>query len=323
MQYVRTPLSLGQDVGQERAGAFQGLYNTQSYPAQNTFGLSANNYGAGGSYGTGGYNPSGGSSNPSGSSSSSSGSLAAPSLNYNPQSGGSITSPNFNYTSSNTKSPANVTMGALPGQVSQTTLDTSAAQNAQFNRAKDLASQNAKSALSGLSSAMAGRGLLGSGTETRGMERTFQAGQQQLGDVARQQAMTAADMAQRQAEAAYQGGIAQRGQDIGVLDQQYQGDISQRGQDISSQQEDAQRALQAALGQYQGGITLRGQDISTQQDEAQRALQAALAQYQGGITTRGQDIQNSQFGANYGLSQQELALKQQQAAMQALQSYRY
>jgi hypothetical protein len=93
--------------------------------------------------------------------------------------------------------------------------DTSAAQSAEFARAKDLAGLTARGALTGLAGAMAGRGTVGSGVEGRGQQAVINTGQQQLGEVGRQQAITGAELAQKQAEMAYQGGISQRGQDIG------------------------------------------------------------------------------------------------------------
>lgn len=118
-----------------------------------------------------------------------------------------------------------------------TPADLTASQAAQFARAKDLVGQQTRGALTGLAGAMAGRGTVGSGVEGRGQQQIIQSGQQQLGEVARQQAMTSADIAQKQAELAYQGGITQRGQDIGAAE-------TYRGQDIQRQQAQAQLALQ-------------------------------------------------------------------------------
>jgi hypothetical protein len=163
--------------------------------------------------------------------------------------------------------------------------DTSAAQSAEFARAKDLAGLTARGALTGLAGAMAGRGTVGSGVEGRGQQAVINTGQQQLGEVGRQQAITGAELAQKQAEMAYQGGISQRGQDIG------------------------QQTAQAGY-----NVTQRGQDIASQSDAAQRALQASLTQYQG-------DINQQQFGANYGLSQRELELKREQGMLSALSGF--
>ncbi len=101
--------------------------------------------------------------------------------------------------------------------VGRETFDTpgmEAKQAAEFARAKDLAGLTARSALTGLEGAMAGRGIVGSGVEGRGMASIINQGQQQLGEVGRQQAITGAELAQRNAETAYQGGITQRGQDV-------------------------------------------------------------------------------------------------------------
>jgi hypothetical protein len=225
-------------------------------------------------------------------------------------------------------------------------INTDEAQAAAFAKAKDQAGLVARGALTGLSGAMAGRGTVGSGVEGRGQQSIINAGQQQLGDVVRQQAMTKADLAQQTAEANYSGGIAQRGQDLSNLqagnqnaltargqdisqrgqdlnqlsDQQardlateqtgYQGGITQRGQDMSQQEALAALQAQQAATQYQGGISQRGQDMSQQEALAALQAQQASTQYQGGISQRGQDIQNSQFGQDLDLKK-----KQQQYAM--------
>jgi len=196
-------------------------------------------------------------------------------------------------------------------------INTDEAQAAAFGRAKDQAGLVARSALTGLSGAMAGRGTVGSGVEGRGQQSIINAGQQNLGDVVRQQAMTKADLAQQTAEANYSGGIAQRGQDLSNLQSQNQNvlaargqDISQRGQDINQLSDQQARDLAIAQTGYQGGISQRGQDLSQQEALAALQAQQASTQYQGGISQRGQDIQNSQFGQDL-----DLRKKQQQYAM--------
>lgn len=129
--------------------------------------------------------------------------------------------------------------------------DTTAAENAAFARAKDQVGLTTRGALSGLAGAMAGRGIVGSGVEGRGQRGTVNQGQQQLGDVSRQQAITHADLAQKNAESEYSGAITQRGQDISAneamngLNLTARGqDITQRGQDIGLQQANNQLALE-------------------------------------------------------------------------------
>lgn len=127
-------------------------------------------------------------------------------------------------------------------------VDRTAANAAEFGAAKDKVGQETSGALTGLRSALAGRGLLGSGAESRGTTGIIQKGQQELGDTTRQQAVTDADLTQQNAVANLNAGVAQRGQDI-----------TQRGQDI--QREDnimrAQQA-QAELAYQQRQTVLQG-----------------------------------------------------------------
>lgn len=129
-------------------------------------------------------------------------------------------------------------------------VDTSAAQSAAFARAKDKVGQTSSGALAGLRSSLGGRGMLGSGAESRGTASVINRGQGELGDVARSQAMTEADLAQKTATTNYEGGITQRGQDTGAA-------VATRGQDIGRYESDADRAastqrgnLDAILGLY-------------------------------------------------------------------------
>lgn len=125
-------------------------------------------------------------------------------------------------------------------------IDTSAAQSAAFGRAKDQVGQESAGALAGLRSSLGGRGMLGSGAESRGTSRVVQSGQQQLGEVSRQQAIEKAGLAERQAESNRGAAVTQRGQTIGqnagnadraasMAATGYQGQIAQRGQNISQQ----------------------------------------------------------------------------------------
>jgi hypothetical protein len=140
--------------------------------------------------------------------------------------------------------------------------DTSAAQSAEFARAKDKAGLVARGALTGLEGAMAGRGTVGSGVEGRAMQGIINEGQQQLGEVSRQQAMTGAELAQKNAELAYQGGI------------------QQRGQDITQSEGAASRGLQGTLGQFEGNIAMRGQDIQSQISQKELELKRQQSQQQ-------------------------------------------
>jgi hypothetical protein len=110
-------------------------------------------------------------------------------------------------------------------------VDTRAAESAAFGRAKDTVGQTSQGALSGLRSALGGRGMLGSGAEFKTTANVFNKGQQQLGDVSRGQAIKSADLAQTNALANQQSELTQRSQGLTQRGQ----DISQRGQDIDAQ----------------------------------------------------------------------------------------
>jgi hypothetical protein len=249
------------------------------------------------------------------------GSTPQVSWNYNPTgSAGAATPQVAAYDPSTNASAANIAPIA--------DINTDEAQAAAFARAKDTAGLVARGALTGLSGAMAGRGTVGSGVEGRGQQSIINAGQQQLGDVVRQQAMTKADLAQQTAEANYSGGIAQRGQDLSNLQAGNQNtltargqDISQRGQDLNQLSDQQARDLATAQTGYQGGITQRGQDMSQQEALAALQAQQAATQYQGGITQRGQNIQNSQFGQDMTLRQQQQRYAMLQGLMGAGGSY--
>lgn len=155
------------------------------------------------------------------------------------------------------------------------TPDATASNAAAFARAKDQVGQTARGALTGLSGAMAGRGIVGSGVEGRGMVSAINQGQQTLGDVSREQAITGSTLANQNAVTGYQGAITQRGQNLAATQaanaqmlQARDQDIAQRGQDINSLS------------------TTRQQDLTLADANSNRALQALLAQYQGNLTQR-------------------------------------
>lgn len=273
----RTASSMGGDVADFWSAASAGFPNNTYNPEPNVA--------MGGLFNAGGYGM-------QGSQSSSSQYAAAPALNYNAS---ASMGPTLAREGGNTAPMARETLNPA---------DTTAKNAALFGAAKDQVGQETRGALTGLAGAMAGRGIVGSGVEGRGQLGVINQGQQQLGATTRQNAVTDAELAQRNAEMSFQGGISQRGQDIGQQTAQTGFDVTQRGQDISSQQQTAQNALQAALAQYGGGITQRGQNISVGEGGQDRALQALMAQYSGGITQRGQDI-TGKLGAGQ-LNQQQI-----------------
>lgn len=164
--------------------------------------------------------------------------------------GGGISIPGF---------PSN---GSMPigAQPHLDVADTHAADEAAFNRSRDLVGQTTKASLTGLRSALASRGQLGGGGEFHGSERIVESGQQQLSDTSREQAIQAS---QRAAERA-------------AL--QFQGDVSMRGQNLSASQAAAALAARLQEVQYQGDITQRGQDLASQHDAQSFAMQQSQQQ---------------------------------------------
>lgn len=137
-------------------------------------------------------------------------------------------------------------------------VDTSAADKASFNTAKDQVGLESSGALTGLRSALAGRNLLGSGLEERGTAAAATSAAGQLGEVSRTQAVNRADEAEKEAAT------------------NYTGDITQRGQDFQHEEAANSLAGSMSVAGYNGSITQRGQDISAA--NAQRALDLEQAQ---------------------------------------------
>jgi len=158
---------------------------------------------------------------------------------------------------------------ALPANVGKIELpDTSAAQANLFARAKDKVGLQTQGSMAALRSALAGRGMLGGGAEVRGAQNILTAGQGQLGDVTREQAIQEGQRLTDFAKMGYEGSITQRGQDI-----------TARGQDIDAQTAARDAALRAAQTQYEGQLTGRGQDITARgQDIQERIANADRAQ---------------------------------------------
>jgi hypothetical protein len=164
--------------------------------------------------------------------------------------------------------------GGTPGVGHIAPIDMTAADAAAFGAAKDKVGQTTSGALTGLRSALAGRGMLGSGAEYRGTQGIVTKGQGELGDTARTQAVNDTAMAADIAKANQASDVTQRGQDVTKRGQNMDyslgyraGDITQRGQDINQQtanaqmqmtkslQEaaDRQKILQGIMGVLQGG----------------------------------------------------------------------
>jgi len=118
--------------------------------------------------------------------------------------------------------------------------DASAAQNAAFGSAKAKAGAMDRSAVDALRGELSDRGMLGGGTEARGLVDRLASATNPLSDL---------NVAQQQESL----GIAQHSQDLAANQaaQQFAGGITQRGQDIGVQEAAANRAQQARLAQLQ------------------------------------------------------------------------
>lgn len=113
--------------------------------------------------------------------------------------------------------------------------DNAAAVAAAYARAKDTIASEGAAAGKALEGAMTARGISGTGLEAKGRKDITRASLRQLGEVARQQAMSDVQREDEFAKLGYTGGIQQRGQDIQALLARYASDITQRGQNINAQ----------------------------------------------------------------------------------------
>lgn len=148
-----------------------------------------------------------------------------------------------------------------------------AAQSAVFGRAKDRAGQVASSALSGLRSALASRGMLGSGIETQGTVDAAMQGAGILADTNREEAIQESQRGERAREFQTQAQLQQRGQNINQRGQDLGQILGVRGQDITQRGQD---------------FTGRGQDITLQGlQQAAAGTTTTTQQYDGAAPDAG------------------------------------
>ncbi len=113
-----------------------------------------------------------------------------------------------------------------------------AARQAAFARAKDVAGSTGRAALNALMDVQGARGIVGSGLGLNEAGGVIGEGARQLGEVGREQLIQDLANARQRAAEAYQGSIAQRGQDVTL-----------RGQNL--------QALMGLVGSFPGQITAR------------------------------------------------------------------
>lgn len=107
-------------------------------------------------------------------------------------------------------------MPALPARepgVSQE--DRTAAENAEFSKAKDVVGRTGRASLNALSGEMRARGISGSGINAQGIANAVDKASGQLGNVGLTNAIEALKRQAQISDENYAGGMQQRGQDIG------------------------------------------------------------------------------------------------------------
>lgn len=124
---------------------------------------------------------------------------------------------------------------AVPGAVaSPSPADNAAATAAAYARSKDAIAQEGAAATKAMQGAMTARGISGTGIEAKGRKDITRASLAQLGQVARDQAMSDVAREDEFSKLGYTGGITQRGQTIQAILAKYNADLAQRGQDINA-----------------------------------------------------------------------------------------
>lgn len=120
---------------------------------------------------------------------------------------------------------------------------TTSAQDLAFGGAKAKAGSMGRASLDALRANLAERGVMGGGTEARGLTDRLAAATNPLSDLNVAQAQSNVDVGQERASEQYQGGIAQRGQDINAAQQKRALDVSTQMQKSAQQQQYLQQVL--------------------------------------------------------------------------------
>lgn len=123
-----------------------------------------------------------------------------------------------------------------------------------FAQAKDQVGGSLNGLMKAMGDQFSARNMAGGSAEANSVGNTLAQGNQQLADVARDQAIKTTDVQNADDLAQYNGGITERGQDIGANEAANQASLTGRGQDL----------------------TARGQTLSAQ--EADAARQTAINQ---------------------------------------------
>lgn len=153
--------------------------------------------------------------------------------------------------------------------------DQAASNSAIFAAAKDKVGKLSRASLDSLNSEMGAQGMLGSGAQVQGTRDLIASGAGELGQVARDTAVSNANLASDFAKTGYQGEIAQRGQDV-------------QSQEANARLALEQREAEAQLGVQRSQLGLQGEQLGLQRqtqgsqlgiEQAQLGLQRQAQQY--------------------------------------------
>jgi len=123
---------------------------------------------------------------------------------------------------------------APPREVPTLMADRTAAEQAEFGRAKERIGQIGGGAMAALKDRSTAGGRANSGLEAKDAREITAQTQSGLGDVVRDQALDAMARHDQIDDRNLAAGLTQRGQDLGVRSGDYQGAIQQRGQDYNA-----------------------------------------------------------------------------------------
>lgn len=147
--------------------------------------------------------------------------------------------------------------GSGGGSIAAPTMPDPTAMDAQqFARAKDTVGQTGRASIDALNGELGASGMMGGGAQVQGTRDVVNAGQEQLGKVASDQATANAATAADFAKTGYEGAIAQRGQNIQASEAASQLALAQNNaafQQSYLRQQQLQNMLQMALSGLSGG----------------------------------------------------------------------
>ena len=133
--------------------------------------------------------------------------------------------------------------GTIGGVAPVGPIDTTAADEASFARAKDVAGQTGRASLESLRGLMGETGQLGGGAETQATRDIVESAAGQVGDVNREQAIQRSERGFQTALANQQSGLTQRGQDINAQEAQARLALAQTQLQFQQAQMQSQRQL--------------------------------------------------------------------------------